>query len=685
MKQYLLTLFAVSVVAALRPLTSTDLATLDKPGAPVASPDGQWAVFTKSNYSSVENKSTGNLWLLNLKNDRITALTNPSKFGDSEPLWLDSATVGFVSSRTETSQLWAINIKPGAQPVQVTNFTRDIGNVKYNTKAKLLAFSTSVYPDGSMEKAVELDAANEKRTDSAMVYEELLFRHWDHWTSVKKQNIFTTKIQKNGEKYTVSKAINVMPGGKLESPTDPFGDSSDYDISPDGKEIAFLSKRPGRDEAWETDINVYVVPTDGSKPPKSLTDKNLGSTFTPAYSSDGKTLAWSQMETRAFEADRKKIILHDRKTKKDRYLNENWDRSPNSLIWSSDSKTIFLPTEDKGHVKIFNADVRTGHIKPITHKHRVGAISQVDKNTLLLTRSSLDHPTEYFTIKTDGTQLKQRTNIHAAKIKDFELTKPEEFWFKGAEGARVHGFILKPINFDPKKKYPVAFMIHGGPQQAWLDSWGSGWNAAIYTNAGYVTVAINPRGSTGYGQKFTNEISKHWGTRPYQDLMKGLDHVLKQYSYADGNRVCALGGSFGGYMVNWINGQTDRFKCLINHDGIFSTESTYYTTEELWFPEYEFGGAPYEKKAGKLYKQFSPSNYVTKWKTPMLIFHGQRDYRLVDGEAFGTFTALRRQGVPARLVYFPDENHWILRPGNSIRWYNEAVNWMNKWTNNTKY
>ncbi|KAK9681021.1 Dipeptidyl-peptidase 5 [Basidiobolus ranarum] len=465
---------------------------------------------------------------------------------------------------------------------------------------------------------------------------------------------------------------------ELESPVDPFGDAGDYDISPDGKEIAFISKRPGRDQAWETDINVYVVPSNGGKSPKSLTDQNAGQTASPAYSPDGKTLAWLQMERRGFESDRKRIILHDRTKQKSSYYNKNWDRSPNSIAWSFDSKTLYLPTQEYGRVKLFAANIRDGKIQAITQKGSTASVSVLNEDTLFLTQNAMHHPNEFYTMKINGTNLKQLSHIHATK--DLYLPEPEDFWFTGAKGDKVHGWILKPFDFDPKKKYPVAFLVHGGPQGAWTDSWSSRWNPQIYASAGNVMIAINPRGSTGYGQKFTDEISRNWGGLPYEDLMKGLDYVFERYRFTDKSRVCALGASYGGYMMNWFNGHTHRFKCLVNHDGMFSSASTYYSTEELWFHEWEFGGKPWESEAKKIYDKWSPANYVQYWRTPTLVIHGGKDYRLVDGEGFSTFTALQRQNIPSRLVYFPDENHWVSKHANSLRWHSEVLRWLNQWT-----
>ncbi|ORX89115.1 S9C family peptidase [Basidiobolus meristosporus CBS 931.73] len=665
-----------------RPFTPEDLVSLDRPGEAIPSPDGRLAVFSSSRYNLTSNSNLRNLWLLDTSTGEVTSLTTPGKSGDGEPIWLDDTTVGFVATHGQTSQLWSVDVTSGSStPVQVTKFPIDIGNIKYHAPTRLLTFTAAVYSDGGIENAATRDQSASLRADTALVYDHLFVRHWDHFVTEKKQNIFAVHLAKSRDGYNlVGEPVNVMAKAPLESPVDPFGDAGDYAISPDGKEIAFLSKRPGRDQAWETDINVYVVASDGSTNPKSLTDQNLGQTASPAYSPDGSTLAWLQMERPGFEADRLRVILFDRESQQSSYLNQKWDRSPSSITWSTDSKSLYLPTNDHGRIKLFEANVRTGRIRPLTEQGSVASVSVLDEDSLLLTANAMHHPNEFYTLKVQGNKLTQISRIHEAKTSQLYLPEAEDFWFSGAKGDKVQGWILKPYDFDPKKTYPVAFLVHGGPQSAWTDSWSTRWNPEIYASAGYVTVAINPRGSTGYGQKFTDEISRNWGGLPFYDLMKGLDYVLAKYKFTDKRRVCALGASYGGYMMNWFNGHTNRFKCLVNHDGMFSSVGSFYSTEELWFPEWEFGGKPWEPKARMIYERWSPANYVQRWQTPTLVIHGGKDYRLVDGEGFSTFTALQRQNIPSRLVYFPDENHWVLKHANSLRWHAEVLGWLHQWT-----
>ncbi|ORX94231.1 hypothetical protein K493DRAFT_283941 [Basidiobolus meristosporus CBS 931.73] len=664
--------------SALRQFSPQDLASVAKYGAAVPSPDGLWAVFSGTRYSIVENSNIHSLWKLNMKNGQITALITGTRGKYATPLWLDHITVGFLSNRSRSEQLWSIDISnPKAQPLQVTNFSLGISNIKYNMNTKLLAFTSAVYNDGSMENAIKIDAANKKRTDTALVYDQLMIRHWDTFISKKRKNIFTVRLQKRANRYSAkSVPINVMK----KTPAQPFGNSVDYDISPDGKEIAFSGRKLTRDYAWNTDIDIYVVPSDGSQSPKSLTDDNFASASSPAYSPNGLHLAWLQMERPGYESDRRRIILQDRLSNSVSYLHKDWDRSPNKIIWSSDSNSLFLPTKEHGRVKLFSANIKNGAIQPIVNEHTTSSVHPLNPNKLLLTQSSMNRPSEFFTVKTDGSGFKQETQLHNATIHNFFLPRPEEFWFEGAEGDQVHGWLLKPFGFKAEKKYPVAFFVHGGPQGAWSDGWSSSWNLPLFASAGFVVVAINPRGSTGYGQRFTDQVQQSWGGRPYVDLIKGLDYILQTRQYTNSDLVCGLGGSYGGYMMNWINGHSDKFKCLVAHDGKFSLLSGYYSTDELWFPESEMGGPPWEPEARKNYEKWSPSNYVQNWKTPTLIIHGARDYRVAETESFSTFTALQRQNIPSRLVYFPDETHWVRKPANVLRWHGEMLAWIKKWT-----
>ncbi|HEY2413089.1 MAG TPA: S9 family peptidase, partial [Pirellulaceae bacterium] len=463
-------------------------------------------------------------------------------------------------------------------------------------------------------------------------------------------------------------------------PTKPFGGSEEFAFSPDGKEIAYTAQLPD-DIAWSTDLNIYTVAISGG-PAKSITAANKATDTGPIYSPDGKTIAYRAMARPGFESDRYRVTLYDRASGKSKTLTESRDRSPSSLAWSPDSKYLLAAAGEAAREKIFQIDAATGEPKAIVGDHyNTGALycpaAGNSKPRIVYSQDSLTAPADIFIANADGSPPKRLTQFNVERMKLAQVSEPAEFHFTGALGDKVQAWILKPVDFTAGKKYPVAFIIHGGPQGAIEDHFHYRWNPQAFAGAGYAVIAVNFHGSTGFGQAFTDSISGDWGGKPYEDLMKGLDYALANYDWLDSNRVAALGASYGGWMVNWINGHTKRFKCLVNHDGGFDEFANYFTTEELWFPEWEFKGLPWEKP--ELYDKFSPSRYVKDWQTPTLVIHGANDFRLVDAEGIATFTALQRRGIPSQFLYFPDENHWILKPKNSIVWHETILAWLEKW------
>ncbi|KAJ1802860.1 dipeptidylpeptidase, partial [Coemansia sp. RSA 2598] len=424
---------------------------------------------------------------------------------------------------------------------------------------------------------------------------------------------------------------------------------------------------------------VYLAEVSGSAAAPINPGKG-GASSSPAFSQDGSKIAYLQMDAPAYEADRNRIKIYSVANQTTVDVAEGWDRSPSHVDWVDDA-TLLVTYNEWGRNKLAKVDIATGAITPLVSKHSVGSVRRLEgTDTLLIDYSGFDLPTDLYAVSLNSSaEPKRVTNLNPEITKEM-LSPAEDLEFVGADNATIHGFILHPPNFDPEKKYPLAYVIHGGPQSSFLDAWSTRWNLNIFASAGFVTVAMDPQGSTGYGQNFTDAIRNQWGGRPYESLMKSLDQLLDSRPYIDDNRMAALGASYGGYMINWINGHTDRFKALVNHDGMFSTISTYYSTEELYFPETEFEGVPFDEKARENYERWSPERHVAKWKTPTLVIHSEKDYRLVVSEGLSTFTALRRQGVPSRLLYFPDENHWVLKPANSLRWHQEVIGWIKKWT-----
>ncbi|KAI1290566.1 hypothetical protein EDD11_009175 [Mortierella claussenii] len=663
------------------PLTPERMLTLARPSTAALSPNSQHAVFSASRYSIDTNKSIRNLHLVSLHNNNALSDLTPQApdTAHDNALWLDDNHVAFLSKE----QIFIKIIDSDAQPYQLTHFPVGIANVKFNRAASLIAFTAAVYTDGSLEGAKEKDEYLKiHKKDTAQVFDTLMVRHWDDFIHEKKNSIFVVKIKKdssNNDKFVVDgRPINLLLNTGLESPTIPFGDQGDFDISPDGKELVFVSKINTPDNAWQTTTHIYTVPTSGGVAPKNINPESVGAASYPVYSATGKSIAYLQMLKPQYEADRNRIVIYS--NGQSRIVAKDWNRSPSSILFDSKDETLFVTAEDQGHVKIFQINLKTDVVAAIVNEHASSGLSFLDDNTLLYSTASLTSPNDLFSVDIKTKEIQRRTDLHTETLTDVYRAAPEDIWFKGDHNRDIHGFLLKPIGFDSTKKYPLAFIVHGGPQSAFNDNWSTRWNPNIFASAGFVTVFLNPTGSTGYGQELTDAINNNWGGSPYVDLMKGLDHVLEHHSYIDQTRMAALGASYGGYMMNWINGHTDRFNCLVNHDGIFDTKNGFYATEELYFPEHEYGGVPWDPKAKENYERWNPANFVQHWKTPTLVIHSDRDYRLPVTEGLSTFTVLQRKGIPSRFVYFPDENHWVLKAANSLRWHAEVLRWIQQWT-----
>jgi dipeptidyl aminopeptidase/acylaminoacyl peptidase len=471
-------------------------------------------------------------------------------------------------------------------------------------------------------------------------------------------------------------ARDLTPKQATDSPTKPFGGMEETAISPDGKTVAYTARVGGRTEAWTTNTDIYLVAADGRGAAGDVTAANLAYDAQPSFSPDGKSLAVLAMARAGFESDRTRVAIIDVASKKPRTVTEAWDRSPQSITWSGDGKTIFTSAEDVGNQALFAIDVATGAAKDLVAKGTNGD-PRVAGKRLVYVRDTLRAPAELYSANLDGSDAKAITHLNDARVAKIAWGEYEQFSFKGAHGDTVYGFVMKPAGFTGGKA-PVAFLIHGGPQGSFGDHFHYRWNPEVFAGRGYATVFIDFHGSTGYGQAFTDAIRGDWGGAPYEDLMTGLDAALKKYAWLDGDHAVALGASYGGFMINWIAGHTDRFKALVVHDGNIDERTAYYMTEELWFPEWEHGGTEWDHPEG--FVKHNPIDYVKNWKTPTLVVHGGNDYRVVDTQGLATFTALQRKGVPSRLLYFPDENHWVQKPLDSKLWHDEVLGWIDRWS-----
>ncbi|ORX73663.1 alpha/beta-hydrolase [Linderina pennispora] len=628
-----------------RPLDIRLFHSLNRIGGPVVSPNNGHAIFVTTTYNPDSNKSSSYVSLLDIATGNITQLT------DSQPgqaasnlLWFDDETIGFMRHGT----LYCQQISANAAPLLVYNPPTPISSVSYRANTGLLAFT------GKLIRRAEAN-----KTDSGMVFDNLWVRHWNEWMSKEKPRVFVASLSKG-----------------------PLG-WSEFAISPHGDNVAFVTRPPSEDMAWKTDVDIYLVSTTGSTHPRLLTGHVHGMASSPAFSSDGRKLAWLQMETPGYEADINRIYVHDIATRETISIARNWELTPHSLLWSADDTELITMTGKEGTNRLIAVNVATGARRELTKEGSSSSVRLAGPNKILYVHSDNDKCSDIHILDTSSFETKQLTDINEEKLRNVYLSKAEDFWFPGARGDLVHGWLLRPYNFDKRKKYPLAYLVHGGPQQANTHSFSHAqWNPNMYASAGFVTVQINFHGSPTYGQNFTDSIRHNWGNYPYVDLMRGIDYIADKHRFIDTTRMCALGGSFGAYMMNWFNGHTDRFKCLVAHDGKLSTVSGYYGTDELWFPEWDLG-KPWEPAGREILEENNPERFASSFRTPTLFIQGEKDFRIPVSESLGGFTLLRRRGIPARLLYFPDEDHWINRNINSIKWYTEVLSWITQWTNTT--
>ena len=663
-------LFVVSLCAQTKhALTFDEFISLGRVTDPQVSPDGKTVAFVVTVHNKVENKTNSNIYLVAADGGPTWPLT-AAKGANNTPRWMpDGKSLAFISTRDGEAQIWTVPVI-GGDAHKVSSISTGVSDLQVSPDGKWFSFSSEVYPD------CPNDESNKQRSEQveqskakAKIFDKLPYRVWNSWKDRKRTHLFV--LPTNGG------ASRDMTPGDADSPPIDLGGSWSYDWSPDGSEIAF-TKNADPVVALSTNNDIFVVSAKGGEP-KRITD-NPGNDSQPLYSPDGKYIAYLQTKRAGFEADERQLILYVRAAGSRRNVTERFDFSVNDFLWTPDSKSIYFNADDKSNESLFRLDVASGKVDVVIDKgynHSLRILP--DGKGLILVKESINQPAELYRIDQTGKTVKRLTSTNDEKLSHIEMNPKEEFWFEGAAGAMVHGFIVKPAGFDAAKKYPMILMVHGGPQGQWGDQFHYRWSAQMFTSRGSVAVLINPRGSTGYGQKFTDEISGDWGGKPYEDLMKGVDHVLKTYSYIDGNRIAAAGASYGGYMINWIAGHTTRFRCLVSHDGSFDMRSMYGTTEELWFPEWEFRGTPYLNP--ELYEKWSPSKYASNFKTPMLVVHGQLDYRLDVSEGFQLFTALQRQGVKSKMLYFPDEGHFVTKPANAELWYKTVLDWIEE---NTK-
>ncbi len=654
-----------------RPFSVHDMLAMDRIADWQVSPDGQRVVFACSVTDLAANRRRSRLWLVGVDGTGLRPLTAQAG-ADNQPRWTpDGTSVLFLSSRSGSSQVWRISVD-GGEAEQVSHLPLDVGSFAVSPDRRTLAVTLDVFPDcQTVDETVQRLNEVKTRPASGRIYDRLMIRHWDTWRDGRRSHLFAMPTGGGA-------ALDLMAGMDADVPGKPFGGTDDYAFTPDSQGIVFTAKDAGRDEAWSTDFDLWYVPADASAAPRRLTADNPAWDTHPVFSPDGRTLAYLAMTRPGYESDRLRIMLRAWPDGAARELAPAWDRSPDDILWSADGRTIYATAADRGQVSLFAVDVASGQTRTILAQGSVRGPRRAGERILF----GLDHlrsPVELFSVGGDGTDVRQLTRINADKLARARMGEAEQFTFAGWNDEPVSAYVVKPVDFDPAKTYPVAFLIHGGPQGSFGNTFHYRWNPQAYAGRGYAAVMVDFHGSTGYGQAFTDSIRDDWGGKPLTDLQRGLDAALARYGWLDGDRVAALGASYGGYMINWIAGLwPDRFRCLVAHDGNLDERAAYFMTEELWFPEWEHRGPPWENPAA--YAKHNPVDHVGNWRTPMLVIHGALDFRVVDTAGIAAFTALQRRGIPSKLLYFPDENHWVLKPHNSIQWHDTVLDWLDRWT-----
>jgi len=724
------------------PFTFEDMMKLKRVGEPVPSPDGKWVLFSAVDVDLATNKKTPHIWIVPLAGGQERVLI-ADQDGDRPRWAPDGKRFAFISTKDGGSQVWIAEFDGASGRVtlvrKLTSIATEAGGELWSPDGKNILFTSDVYPECDDPPAQEQECNAKKLKEAeeskvkAIIFDRLLYRHWNAYKRGMRTHIFVVLVPPSNsippEDGSYDGPLRPLPRdltpGDYDSPVFSLGGQDNYAFSPDGQEICYTSNHD-KVEATSTNNDLWIVPVNGG-PAKNITADNPASDSTPLYSPDGKYIAYRAQQRPGYESDRFRLMLYDRRTREKKNLTESFDKWVGTYTWAPDSAHVYFAAEDKGTSPVYSIsfemqtiDKAAGNDVTI-HSTNIKIDKLVpgfnddlaitpDGKTLLFSQMALQYPSKVFKQdlwvhkaggvsaphsvdalcganekgEIDGTHCTVNewygdllADPNKALLLQVAMSPLESFWFPGANGDKVQGFLVKPPNFDATKKYPVKFLIHGGPQGAWGDDWSYRWNPELFAANGYVVIMINFHGSTGYGQKFIDAINGDWGGTPFEDLMKGLDYAEKTYPFIDKNRECALGASYGGYMANWILGHTDRFKCIVSHDGMFNAESAWGTTEELWFNNWEFKGTPIENRAS--YQKWSPHQYAKNFKTPTLVVHGQLDYRLDVSEGFQLFTTLQTMGVPSKMLYFPDEGHWVLKPQNSQLWYKTVNDWVDRW------
>ncbi len=711
-------------------MTFEDMMAMKRLGETAVSPDGKWLAYSVTTVNLEQNTKTAELWLQAIAGGDPIKLA-VAQAGDSGVEFApDGKRILFLSGREGGQQVWLAEFDPATGATthakKLTGISTEPHNALRAPDSKSIAFTSEVSPDcpaigpadgGAGDRCnAERDAAKAASKVKAQIFTHLLYRHWNHYTGDKRSHIFLASVETGALRDLTPNDPHDVPPFSLEG-------GGGFAFAPDSKELAF-TENLDPEPATSVSAKIFTLAlTDPAAKPVAVSN-SAGGNFNPAYSPDGKWLAWRSEARAGYESDRFRLMLYDRAGRtvkvvlKDAKLPNgapaNFDRWVDEFVWANDSKNLFFVSGEKGEAPIYRIGVASGELRRMGKAggewSGIHPFSTADKDSIGGVLVRVDHPAEFvfgaLSDLDDGVRLirvysedlkkpseditprsylpRPVTHLNDALLAELDLPKMESFWFTAADKTKVQGFLIRPPGFDPAKKYPVKFLIHGGPQGAWGDDWSYRWNAELFAANGYVVVMINMRGSTGYGQAFVDGVNGDWGGKPFTDLMEGLDYAEQHYSFIDKTRECALGASYGGYMANWVLGHTNRFKCIVSHDGMFNAESAFGSTEEDWFNIWEFKGHPWDyygkPDAENPFRKWSPSLSAKNFKTPTLVIHGQLDYRLDVSEGFQLFDTLQLLKVPSKMLYFPDEGHWVLKPQNSRLWWKTVNDWVDQWT-----
>ncbi len=708
-------LYPQAVPPPRRPMTFEDMMRMRRLDDLSLSPDGRWVLFAVTDVDLEQNRKTSHLWIVPtgvgskpMEEKPITASLPGEGHGRFSP---DGTRMLFQSSRDGEQQVYVANFDPHSSTLgdahQMTHAAMGADGAMWSPDGKNILYTSSVYPEcsGPDEERCNTEHAKAKSDSKvkAQIFTHLLFRHWNAFTGERRSHLFLQPV-------SGGPARDLNPGDQHDVPPFSLGGRDAFAFSPDSKELTFEENTDPM-PAISTHVDLWTLDlTDPAAKPVKIST-SAGGNFSPAYSPDGKYIAWRSQARAGYESDRFRLALYDRTTKKIAFPMEDFDRWVDELVWSPDSQSIYFTAGDEGEEPIFQLDLASGQRSYIARRGEYGDLHVTPDNThMVASRTTVRRPPEITLLNlteesfprtaratkqptlhvrsvrsrraplaepSDVTE-QPLTRLNRTLLSQLDIPDMEHYWFHGSGGVRVEGFLIRPPGFDPETKYPVKFLMHGGPEGAWGDSWSYRWNAELFAANGYAVVMVNPRGSTGYGQAFVDGVNGDWGGRPYIDLMRGLDAAEAQFPFLDKTRECALGASYGGYMADWMLGHTDRFRCIVSHDGMFNPVSAYGTSDELWFNEWEFRGTPWTNRL--TYRRWAPMLFAPRFKTPTLVVHSQLDYRLDVSEGYQLFTTLQRLGVPSEMLYFPDEGHWVLKPQNSQLWYKTVNAWCDRWT-----